>query len=118
MITDSEWRALEESVRTDTIAARDRALASSAPVLAVLTTETDTVLDRLRAGVALARVLLRAAAEGVSASFFNQAVEVPVLKERLRDLAGTPDLPQLLMRFGYGPPVPATARRGVDAVLR
>jgi hypothetical protein len=100
------------------IAARDRALASSAPVLAVLTTETDTVLDRLRAGVALARVLLRAAAEGVSASFFNQAVDVPVLKERLRDLAGTPDLPQLLMRFGYGPPVPATARRGVDAVLR
>lgn len=57
-------------------AAKDRQLAEGSPVLAVLGTEGDTPADWLAAGQALARVLLRAQAEGVSASFVNQPIEV------------------------------------------
>jgi hypothetical protein len=52
-------------------AASDRQLATQAPVLAVLGTETDTAAAWLSAGQALARVLLRARAQGVWASFLN-----------------------------------------------
>jgi hypothetical protein len=57
-------------------AAKDRELATGSPVLAVLGTNGDTPQDWLCAGQALARVLLRARAEGVWASYLNQPIEV------------------------------------------
>ncbi len=101
----------------DGAAAKDRQLAEGSPVLAVLETETDTPEDWLRAGQALARVLLRARAEEVWASFLNQPVEIPSLRARLRRIVGGPDLPQLVLRLGYGPEPPATPRRPVREVL-
>ena len=61
-------------------AAKDRELAARSPVLAVLGTDGDRPADWLRAGLALARVLLRARAEGVAASFLNQPIEVAELR--------------------------------------
>src|SRR5215207_2125924 len=98
-------------------AAKDRQLAEGSPVLAVLGTEDDTPADWLAAGQALARVLLRAQAEGVSASFLNQPIEVPELRPQLRDAVGRTGFPQLLLRMGYGPKVRPTPRRTVEEVL-
>jgi hypothetical protein len=97
-------------------AAKDRQLAEGSPVLAVLGTEGDTPADWLSAGQALARVLLRARAEDVWASFLNQPIEVPDLRPRLRDAIGRAGFPQLLFRMGYGPEVEPTPRRSVAEV--
>jgi hypothetical protein len=85
-------------------------------VLAVLGTETDTPLEWLSAGQALGRVLLRARAEGIDASYLNQPIEVPELRPRLRDTIGASGLPQLLLRMGYGPEVRPTPRRPVEEI--
>lgn len=98
-------------------AAKDRALADAAPVLAVLGTDADTPRDWLNAGQALARVLLRACAAGVSASFFNQPIEVPSLRPQLQAALGRSGMPQIMLRLGYGPAVRPTPRRSVSEVL-
>lgn len=96
---------------------RDWMLAGGAPALAVLGTDADNPRHWLAAGEALARVLLRACAAGVDASFFNQPVEVPSLKSQLGQLVGRDGFPQLIFRLGYatekaGP----TPRRTPDEV--
>ena len=92
-------------------AAKDRQLAEGSPVLAILGTEGDSRTDWLAAGQALARILLRARAEDVWASFLNQPIEVPELRPRLRDAIGQTGFPQLLFRMGYGSDVRPTPRR-------
>jgi hypothetical protein len=96
---------------------RDRGLAVAAPVLAVLGTPGDTVLDWLHAGQALARVLLLAQAAGISASFFNQPVEVPELRHRLLAYVAASGSPQLCFRLGRGKPVMPSPRRQVEDVV-
>jgi len=98
-------------------AAKDRQLAEGSPVLAVLGTEVDAPPEWLAAGQALARVLLRARAERVWASFLNQPIEVPELRPRLRDAIGESGFPQLLLRMGYGSEVRPTPRRSAEEVL-
>jgi nitroreductase len=98
-------------------AAKDRQLAEGSPVLAILGTEGDAPSEWLAAGQALARVLLRARAEGVWASFLNQPIEVPELRPRLREAIGVEGYPQLLFRMGYGPEVRPTPRRPAEEVL-
>jgi nitroreductase len=94
----------------------DRQVVEGSPVLAILTTPADTPADWLAAGQALQRVLLRATADGVSASFLNQPIQVPDLRVRLRNIIGDGP-PQMLIRLGYGPPVKPTPRRAVGDVL-
>jgi hypothetical protein len=84
----------------------------------VLGTPADSPPYWLIAGEALGRVLLRAAADGVSASFLNQPIEVAVLRFRLMALLGHRGFPQLLIRLGYGPAEMPTPRRPIDDVLR
>jgi nitroreductase len=95
-------------------AAKDRQLAEGSPVLAILGTEGEAPPEWLAAGQALARVLLRARAEGVWASFLNQPIEVAELRPRLRDAIGVDGYPQLLFRMGYGSEVKPTPRRPVE----
>jgi iron-sulfur cluster repair protein YtfE (RIC family) len=99
------------------VAARDRKLADGSPTLLVLGTDGDTPADRLRAGIALGRVLLRATQEGVAASFLNQPVEVSELRPKVAELAGRSGPAQLVLRMGYGPAVQPTPRRPVRDVL-
>ena len=101
-------------------AARDRELVAGSPVLAVLGTAGDTPHDWLKAGEALARVLLRAAADRVSASYLNQPVEVPELRLTLTDLLevqGVEGYPQIILRMGYGPEPMLSPRRPLSEVL-
>lgn len=98
-------------------ARKDEQLALTAPALLVLTTAHDTPSEWLTAGQAVAVLLLRAAASGLSASFLNQPIEVPSLRVRLRDLVATDRCPQLLLRIGYGTITRPTPRRTVADVL-
>jgi nucleotide-binding universal stress UspA family protein len=98
---------------------KDELLAWSAPLLAVLQTEDDRSRDWLAAGQALARVLLRAAADGVQASFFNGPVEVAAMWPKLHEILKQASLPQMILRLGYpSQEVGATPRRQVDEVLK
>ena len=72
-------------------------------------------------------MLLTACAAGVAASFMNQPLEVPALRERVAALLQAADdpaspgdtaMPQLVLRFGYAPEGRPTPRRPVDDVLR
>ncbi len=98
-------------------AARDRDVALGSPVLAVLGAHADEPPGWLAAGQALARVLLLARADGVQASFLNQPVEVPVLRDRLRTLLGRPGAPQLVLRLGFAPDARPTPRRPPDDLI-
>lgn len=98
-------------------AKKDEHLARTAPALMVLSTADDTPSDWLAAGQAVAVLLLGATAHGLAASFLNQPIEVPALRVRLRDLLGSGDSPQLLLRVGYGADDRPTPRRTVADVL-
>lgn len=100
------------------VSEKDRALALESPALVLLGTDEDGPRDWLNAGQALERVLLRAAADGVSASFFNQPLEISELRPQLRAAVVETGFPQLMMRLGYGPAVPPTPRRNVRDVTR
>lgn len=95
----------------------DRELAVRAPLLAVLGSDSDSPLDWLRTGQALGRILLIAQASALSGSFFNQPVEVPVLRERLRVSIGASGFPQLCIRIGHAKPVLPSPRRRVEEVV-
>ena len=106
---------------------RDHTEVERAPTMAVLATVGDAPRDWLVAGQALGRVLLAACASGVAASFMNQPLEVPALRERVAALLQAADdpaspgdtaVPQLVLRFGYAPEGRTTPRRPLHDVLR
>jgi nitroreductase len=86
------------------------------PELAVLSTPGDTRTDWLRAGQALQRVLLTATQHGIAACPLTQALETPDAWQ-VRDPVSGRGSPQLILRIGYGLPVPATPRRPVRDVV-
>ena len=98
-------------------ASHDQRLAEDAPLLAVLGTPGDTKVDWLQAGQALARVLLLADVNDLSASFLNQPIEVPRLRTELQTIVGRSGYPQLLLRMGTGSGAHATPRRMVIEVV-
>ena len=99
------------------VAARDRKLLDASPALFVLGTAGDDEIDRVRAGMALGHVLLRATQDELSASFLNQPVELPDLRPRVSELAGQTGWAQSILRVGYGPDAQATPRRPLRDVL-
>jgi hypothetical protein len=99
------------------IAARDRQIARGSPVLAILSTATDTPPDWLRCGMALANILLEATAAGLQSAFLNQPIEVRALRAKLRSAARVEGVPQILLRLGHGPKVPLAPRREARLVI-
>ena len=72
----------------------------------------------MRAGRACQRFALQATALGLKHAFVNQPVEVASLRPELAALVGMPGRrPDIVMRFGYGPVLPYSPRRPVEAVL-
>jgi nitroreductase len=83
------------------------------PVVAVLHTRSDRPEDWIHGGQALMQVLLAAAAEGYAASYLNQPLELPALRQQLRDELRLDGWPQLILRLGQpaGALPPPTPRR-------
>lgn len=103
---------------TDENAHKDRELTCDCPMLGVIATKNDTPKDWLVAGIATQRILLAAAANQLMASFMNQPIPVPELRQRLRILVGTENWPQTVLRFGYTQAViKPTPRRPLEDVL-
>ena len=86
------------------------------PQLAVLSTRFSAPPDWLRAGQALQRVLLTAAARGIATTPLTQPLETADAW-LVRDPRSGIEEPQMILRLGYGPPVPPTPRRPVCEVL-
>ncbi len=101
----------------DLVAYRDRRLAQNAPLLAVLGTAEDTHAAWLSAGQALEMLWLKATAAGLSVSLFSQPIDVRHLRTELTRIIGRTGFPQVLLRVGYGFPVPHTPRRPAKEVL-
>jgi nitroreductase len=86
--------------------------------LAVFVSQAEDKDHWVRAGRACQRFALQATALGMKVAFVNQPVEVPRLRPDLAALVGLPGRrPDIVMRVGYGPTLPYSARRPVDAVL-
>ena len=86
----------------DREAAKNSKLIQSAPVVAVLTTESDDPAAQVRTGQAFERIALLASTEGVAVHPMSQTLERPGMRERLEHLL--PDeagRPQHLFRLGY-----------------
>ncbi len=97
--------------------AHDKQLAATAPLLAVLGTAADDRRSWLRAGQALARVLLTACGQGLQASYLNQPLQVAALRPRLQQLVGE-GFPQIVLRLGCPTAaIPAAPRRPVADVI-
>jgi hypothetical protein len=85
-------------------------------VVALLVTDEDDRDDWLCAGQALQRILLCAAEYEVSAAFHSQALEVPELRDFIRNRFCDGAHPQMIMRLGVAHEGPA--RRSVTELTR
>lgn len=97
-------------------AERGYATFEPAPTIGVLSTTHDEATDWLRSGQALQRLLLEATNAGLAASFTNQALEHEELRSLVQPVGE--GHPQMILRLGYGDPVPPTPRRPTSAVRR
>jgi nitroreductase len=107
---------LQNTARAE--AERDRRRALGTKALLVLSTRRDGNAEWVQAGVALQRILLRATAAGLYASYFAQPIESPALRRKLGEAIGDPGAPQVMFRLGYGLEPRAVPRRPLDQVLR
>lgn len=91
---------------------------ASTPGVAVFVAQVDDREHWVVAGRACQRFALQATALGLKHAFINQPVEVASLRPDMAKLVGLPGRrPDIIMRFGYGPSLPYSARRPVEAVL-
>jgi nitroreductase len=99
-------------------ARKDLELLERTPLLAVLGTDGDSPPNWLAAGQALGYILLRARADGVSASYLNQPIEIAELRPRLAASIGRPTgFQQLLLSLGYAGDRKPTPRREAAEVV-
>ncbi|MHC0053366.1 Acg family FMN-binding oxidoreductase [Actibacterium sp. D379-3] len=111
MIFDLAVRAKSENAKYV------RQIRSSAGLF-VLVAPTDTPEGWVKAGQACQRLALQATADGLKHAFLNQAVEVPQMRRELQGLLGLGDRrPNLVMRVGRGPRMPASLRRPIAQVI-
>jgi nitroreductase len=83
-------------------AKKNSKLIQSAPVVGVLTTDSDAPSARVKTGQVFERVALSATAEGVAVHPMSQILERPEMREELASLLdGEGTFPQHLFRLGY-----------------
>lgn len=94
-----------------------RQLRSSAGI-AVFVGEREDPESWLKVGRACQRFALQATALGIRHAFINQPVEVTAVRPELAKLLGMRGRrPDIVMRFGYGPAMPYSARRPAHEVM-
>jgi nitroreductase len=94
-----------------------RQIDSSAGI-AIFLAEHEDKAHWIAVGRACQRFALAATASGLKHAFVNQPVEVARLRPELATLIGECGMrPDIIMRFGYGPTLPFSPRRPVNAVL-
>jgi len=99
-------------------AGHDRQMITNAAAL-ILINANDDRISLVKAGEVVERLLLTATLNGLQYSFFNYAIENRGLREEIRQLAGTIEPPQLLLRFGYAKRIDrAMPRRPVESVIQ
>lgn len=85
---------------------------------AIFTGPAETPAGWIAVGRAFTRFALTATAAGLKLAFLNQPVEDPATRRRMAAWLGEPaKRPDLVVRFGYGPELPRSLRRGPQAVL-
>lgn len=94
-----------------------RQVKSSAGLAVFIADENDKA-HWVKAGRSYQRFALNATSLGIKHAFLNQAVEVPEQRAKLAALLGIDGKrPNLLVRFGYGQPMPRSMRRPVRDVI-
>ncbi len=94
-----------------------RQIASSAGI-AVFVSQKEDREHWVLAGRACQRFALQVTALGLKCAFVNQPVEVAKLRPELVRLIGLSGRrPDLVMRFGYGPTLPYSARRPIEGTM-
>jgi hypothetical protein len=90
----------------------------SSPGIAVFTGDKADPDHWMRVGRSFERFSLQATALEIRVAMINQAVEVPAIRTELATLLGTKgQRPDLVVRFGYAPPMPMSLRRPTNAVI-
>lgn len=82
-------------------ASRVRTAAAEAPLLAVLGTHSDSPREWLAAGRALQRVLLHAAVQGLRATFLNEPLDHPLIRDALRSVLFADGVAHAIVRFEF-----------------
>jgi nitroreductase len=86
--------------------------------IAVFAAAANDKANWVAAGRAYQRFALQATALDMKHAFINQPLEVGALRPQIAALLGMGDRrPDLMVRFGYGPALPRSQRRPVEAVL-
>ncbi len=103
----------------DGVAASDeKKIMSASPILMVLGSPSDNPTAWLDTGRALVRILLSLTAQGFTASYLNQPVEIAALRRRLRTVAKIDGDPQIVLRVGRALSEPrSTPRRDLTEVI-
>ena len=78
--------------------------------IAVLVTDGDGLADWVAAGQALQRMLVRAADGWVFATYATAPLEVPYLRQALRDVLMLSEYPQMMLELGHADSAHATPR--------
>ena len=91
---------------------------NSSAGIAVFVSEKNDPEHWMLAGRACQRFALEATAQGLKHAFINQPVEVPEFRPQLASLVGLPGRrPDIVMRFGYGPELPYSARLPLAKIM-
>jgi hypothetical protein len=90
----------------------------SSPGIAVFSGDKADPDHWMRVGRSFERFALQATALDIRVAMINQAVEVAAVREALATLLGIKGRrPDLVVRFGYAPPMPMSLRRPSNAVI-
>ncbi|MFN8529780.1 MAG: twin-arginine translocation signal domain-containing protein [Anaerolineae bacterium] len=90
----------------------------SSPHAFVIASDTENKTARVRTGQVYERLALTMTSLGIQSAFLNQPIEVPNLRSEFQTAMALGDAhPQLLLRIGYGNPMPRSLRRPVENVL-
>ena len=90
------------------------------PLIGVIFTESDSSLERLRAGQSMMRLMIQAELDGIASCPLSQSVDLLFFRTQLRTLMSWIGYPQMMLRLGQKPDsaaAPLTARREVADVL-